>query len=175
VDWWKLKRLYRYRVVFAGLEVGVLYYLIKGCISWCISCCSRLSMMRHSPCCLMDKLFLAVALRVIVSVVMVQREIMTPLDEGVSQRSDHGGFTWYIRWRPWSYILILYHLPFTKSVYIQFKMSHVSHIIRRWLMKRHLSSTLPLGSTKGKSKRKYKGSLVCLLYSVTALPICLGK
>jgi len=93
VDWWKLKRLYRYRVVFAGLEVGVLYYLIKGCISLCISCCSHLSMLRHSPCCRMDKLFLAVALRVIVSDVMVQGEIMTPLDEGyikgVIMRASH--------------------------------------------------------------------------------------
>lgn len=50
-------------------------------------------MLRHSPCCRMDKLFLAVALRVIVSDVMVQREIMTPLDEGyikgVIMRASH--------------------------------------------------------------------------------------
>ena len=42
-------------------------------------------------------------------------------------------------------------------------------------MNRHSSSTLPLGLTKAKFKRKYKGNSVCFLCSLTAVPVCLGS
>jgi hypothetical protein len=87
------------------------------------------AMLHHFHDCKIYELILVVYSRAIVSDVMLQREIMRPPDEGVAERNDHEGFTRYITWCP-PVMSSYYHLPFTESILYQFKMSHVSRIIR---------------------------------------------